>query len=206
VAFPLAAAGLVLVRRRTLATTAARTAMGVFAVFALCVVASQYAVGGATEWGGRFFALGLPVVVPVLLLALKQASLERWVVGTLVVCSLAMSTLAVTSLRHQHRRLGQLVAMAGTIQTGDDRPVMVATYGSVPRWAWRTFDDQRWLRTEPADLPALVGRLKDAGIARIGLVTPDQARDRALLGTAEVVSSEASELARGWHILVVEIG
>ena len=206
IAFPLAAAGLLLVRRSTLRTTAARLASGTFAVFALGVVASQYAVGGATEWGGRFFALGLPVAVPVLLLALKQQALDRWVVGSLVVCSLAMATLAVSSLGYQHRRLGQLVAMAGAVQTGDDRPVMVATYASVPRWAWPTFDGQRWLRTEPSDLPGLLDRLQGAGITRVGLVTPDQRRDRALLGTAEVVSSEASALARGWHILVVALG
>ncbi|HEX2047058.1 MAG TPA: hypothetical protein VHF27_04790 [Acidimicrobiales bacterium] len=202
VAFPVATAGLVLVRRSALRTTAAQVSLGVFAVIAACVVATQYAVGGATEWGGRFFAVGLPVVVPVLLLALKQASLDRWVVVSLVVCSLAMATLGVSSLRHQHRRLGQLVNTAASVEA----PVVVATYGSVPRWAWRTFDDKRWLITQPSDLPGLLGRLRDAGVARIGLVTPNQARDRALLGTAEVVSSAEPELARGWHILVVALG
>ncbi len=205
VAFPLGAAGLVLVRRSTLGTTAARVAFGVFGVFCLCVVASQYAVGGSTEWGGRFFALGLPAVVPVLLVALKQRALDRWAAGSLVVCSLAMAILGAASLRHQHRRLGQLVAAAARVETGDARPVMVATYGSVPRWAWRTFDRQRWLTTEPADLPGLLARLREAGVSRIGLVTPDQARDRALLGTGEVVSSEGPVLARGWHILVVAV-
>ena len=205
VAFPLAAAGLVLVRRRTLRTTTAAMSFAVFAVFASCVVATQYSVGGSTEWGGRFFALGLPFLVPVLLLALKEQALDRRVAAGLVVCSLAMSTLAVTSLRNQHRRLGQLVAMAAAVKTGDERPVLVATYGSVPRWAWRTFDDQRWLRSDAAGLPVLLDRLRDAGVARIGLVTPNLRRDLALLGRAEVLRSEAPELAQGWHVLVVAI-
>jgi hypothetical protein len=116
-----------------------------------------------------------------------------------------MSTLAVTSIRHQHRRLGQLVTAAAGVDTGDERPVMVATYGSVPRWAWRTFDDQRWLTTEPSDLPVLLDRLRGAGVARIGLVTGTLERDEALLGSNVVVSDESPKLARGWHILVVAL-
>jgi len=151
-----AGAGLFLIGRTTLRTTAGRTSLAVFTVFALCVVASQYAVGGSTEWGGRSFALGLPMLVPVLLLALKEQKVRvdhhvgRRAVAALAVCSLATATLSITSLRHQHRRLGQLVGMADdaglvAAPTGE-RPVMVATYPSVPRWAWRTFDRQRGSR------------------------------------------------------------
>ena len=73
VAFPLAAAGLLLVDRATLATTAAKVAAGTFALFALAVLATQYSRGGSGEWGGRYFALGIPVVVPVLLAAVFAA-------------------------------------------------------------------------------------------------------------------------------------
>jgi hypothetical protein len=217
VAFPVAAAGLALVRRTTLRTLTARISLGVFALYAGGVIASQYAVGGSTEWGGRFLALGLPVVVPVLLLALKQQAagldrdVRRWAVGALVVCSLATSTLAITSLRHQHRALGQLVAAAE--QAGQDvaaagaegPPVMIATYGSVPRWAWSTFDRQRWLTATPDDLEGLLARLRAVGVSRAGLVTPDIGRDRPLLGRSVVLADESPSLAPGWHVLVVEI-
>ena len=212
VAFPLAGAGFVLLRRSMLRTAAAQLCIGVFAVFAGCVIASQYAVGGSTEWGGRFFAMGLPLLVPVIVLAVKTQLVRldrrsaRWFAGGLLVCSMVTVTLAVTSIRHQHRRLGQLVTMAEDAgRSTGPQPVMVATYGSVPRWAWRTYDDQRWLVTAPDELDDLLGRLGNAGVERIVLVTPGLTRDRARLGTAEIVSSQASSLARGWHILVVAI-
>lgn len=217
VAFPLVGAGLVLVRRVDVCSLAARIPAAVFAMFALCVVMGQYAVGGATEWGGRFFALGLPSLVPVLLLAMKDrgatldARVGRAAVVALSVCSLAMATLSITSIRSQHRRLGQLVAKAEQagrqVATADpgDRPVMVATYGSVPRWAWSTFDDQRWLTTTPADLTDLISRLRAAGVPRIGVVTPDLLRDRPLLGSSAILSDVVPGRAPGWHILVLQI-
>ena len=66
-------AGLVLVRRGTFASPAARLATSTAALFALAVLATQYPVGGSMEWGGRFFHVGLPLVVPVLLLAVAAA-------------------------------------------------------------------------------------------------------------------------------------
>ena len=210
VAFPLTAAGLLVVRRATVRTMAARVALGVFGSFALCVIATQYAVGGASEWGGRFFALGLPLLVPVLLVALKDWNLDRFVAAGLVVCSLAMATLGVASLRTQHRRLGQLMTAgdsAGAIVAagGTERPVMVATYPSVPRWGWRTFDQHRWLITTPEDLRPLLERLRGAGVTRIGLVSPFRSRDRALLGDDPIVWSSSPPRAPGWHVFVVAL-
>ncbi len=210
VAFPLAAAGLLMVRRTTVRTAAARIALAVFSVFAVCVVATQYAVGGGTEWGGRFFAVGVPLLVPVLLVALKDQRLDRWVAASLVVCSVAMATLSMTSLRTQHRRLSQLTGAAdeagAVVAAGRaERPVMVATYASVPRWGWRSFDRHRWLVTEPKDLQPLLGRLREAGVTRIGLVSPYEARDRALLGSAPIVWSASPPPAPGWSVFVVAL-
>ncbi len=210
VAFPLAAVGLLVLRPATLRTSAARLAFAVFAVFALCVLATQYAIGGSAEWGGRFFALGLPLLVPVLLVALRDQDFDRWVAAGLVVCSLAMAGVGITGLRGQHRWLGDLVEAgdeAGRVVAagGSERPVIVATYASVPRWAWRTFDRQRWLISHPDDLQALLDRLGDAGVARIGLVSPYQSRDRALLGTRPIVWSASPPRASGWHVFVVAL-
>ena len=73
VAAPVLAAGLVALRRSCLRPLGAGLAFTTFAVFALLVAATQYARGGSGEWGGRYFALGLPVLVPVALLALAEA-------------------------------------------------------------------------------------------------------------------------------------
>ena len=213
VAFPVAAAGLVAIRRRALGPLAARLALGTFAVFALAVIATQYVTGGSGEWGGRYFALGLPVVTPVLILALAtlgrplDLTARRAGAGALVVCTAAMSVMGLSSLRDTHRftaRLQATAAHAGR-QSAPARPVMVATNAAVPRLAWATFDDQRWLLARPGGLAPLVDRLRDAGIGRFVLVSDELERDVAEMGTrVDVVSRSSPAGGPNWQVLVLE--
>ena len=214
-AFPVASAGLLVVGRRTLRTDAARIAAGVSTLFVLAVAATQYAKGGGGEWGGRYFALAIPIAVPVLLLALRDQgsalapAVARRVGTALVVCSLAMTTMGVTALRSSHRANARLVA--ATDQAGRsvaaDRPVMVTTEGAMPRFAWPTFDRHRWLLAGPEGLDDLFSRLDAAGVDRVGFVTRNLERDTAALDAAgvRVVSADDSERARRWHVLVIDI-
>jgi hypothetical protein len=214
VAFPLAAAGLLLVRRETLASLCAQVAFAVFALFAVGVVATQYAKGGAGEWGGRYFAIGLPVVVPVVLLALGNAgrALEgearRRALASLVVCSLVLPAIGITALRQHHRNTWELVARfdrAGRV-TGVDQPVLVSTQGAAPRYAWPTFERQRWLLAEPEGVGDLLDRVRAAGVTRVGFVTRNLERDEPLLGpAATVVWSDGATASRGWHVLVLQL-
>lgn len=214
VAFPLAAAGLVLVRKATLRTDAAQLCLGVFALFAAGVTATQYETGGSGEWGGRYFAIGIPFLVPVLLLALRDAGsrLDRHVrqraLVSLAVCSLALTVMGVAVLREHHSVTAQLVASfdrAG-VAFGEGSPVLVTTQGSAPRFAWPTFDRHRWLLSTPAGLPDLLARLRAAGITRVGFVTRDLGRDAALLApAARVLSVDGSAADRGWHVLVLQL-
>jgi hypothetical protein len=215
VATPLVAAGLVAVRRSTLALTAARLALATFGLFAAAVAATQYASGGSGEFGGRYFALGVPVLVPVVLLALADlgAGLDRVgrraAVGALAVCSLVMSAMGLASMADTHRFTERLVATADRVgrATGDGRPVMVATRGAVPRLAWGTFDRQRWLLAEPEGLRSLVMRLRGEGVERVALVTDHAERDTAALGPgAEVLSRARPRGAAGWQVLFVRTG
>ena len=74
-------------------------------LFALGVIATEYPSGGTGEWGGRYFALALPVIVPVVLLALLrqsevlERSVRRGAVVALAVCSVASTTMALCSIR-----------------------------------------------------------------------------------------------------------
>ena len=220
VAFPLATAGLLLVRAETLRPLAARVSLGVFAVFALGVLATQYPKGGAGEWGGRYFAIGIPFLVPVLLLALRDAGARlsgrarRRALASLAVCSLALAAMGVLALRHHHQRTAQLVAVferAGraaaeaTAAETDGRPVLISTQGSAPRFAWATFDRQRWLLSRPSGLPDLLVRLRAAGVTHAAFVTRDLERDRPLLAGTHVLSSDGTASARGWHVLVLRL-
>lgn len=214
-AFPLAAAGLLLVGRTTLRSGTARIASGVCVLFVLAVLATQYAKGGGGEWGGRYFALALPIGVPVLLLALRDQrhrlapQVARWAMAGLVLSSLAMTTMGVSAVRASHRANARLVAAVDRAGQSLDAPapLLVTTEGAMPRFAWPTFDRQRWLLTAPDGLDDLLARLRAAGITRVGLVTRNLDRDRALLGGAGagVVSVDGSESSRRWHVLVVQV-
>ncbi len=215
-AFPLVVAGLVLVRGSTLSTVAARIAAGVSVLFVVAVIATQYAKGGGGEWGGRYFALAIPLYVPVLLLALRDAGtrLSARSAGTalaaLAVCSIVMTTMGVGALRSSHRASARLVAAADVAgrSVADIDPVMVTTQGSVPRFAWSTFDRQRWLLAPPEGLEDLLSRLRAAGVARVGFVTRDLERDLAVLERAgvDILGDDGSLRDRGWHVLVLGIG
>lgn len=214
-AFPLAAAGLVLIGRPTLRSPTATIASGVCALFVLAVLATQYSKGGGGEWGGRYFALALPIGVPVLLLALwdRRARLlphvSRWAVVGLIICSLAMTTMGVSAVRASHRANARLVAAVDRAGQALDSPapLLVTTEGAMPRFAWPTFDRQRWLLASPEDLDELLGRLRASGISRVGFVTRNLDRDRTALDAAgtSVLSIDGSERARRWHVLVVRV-
>lgn len=198
VACPLIVAGLVLARGVDVGTVTARLAVVASVVFALGVLATQYRTGGSGEWGGRYFALMLPVALPVLVAAIRRGGSRPLVVG-LIACSLAMSVMAVGSLRSTHE-FGSGLVTAIDRAAGPGRPVLVTTTPLVPRKAWPTFDRQRWLLSRPADLPALVERLSAAGIDRFTFVARDQADvDRLPAG----LSQETSTSYRGWRILVL---
>jgi hypothetical protein len=153
--------------------------------------------------------------VPVLLLALREAgdtlapAVARRALVALAVCSLALSTMGVAALRSSHQanlRLVAAVDRAGRTVAAD-APVMVTTERSMPRFAWSTFDRQRWLLVTPDGLDDLFGRLADAGVTRIGFVSRNLARDQAALDAAgvRVVTVDHSLNGRRWEVLVLEV-
>jgi hypothetical protein len=127
----------------------------------------------------------------------------------MVVCSLALTTMGVTALRSSHRANARLVAAVdhAGLSVAADQPVMVTTEGAMPRLAWSTFDRQRWLLADTNGLGDLLDRLKGAGVARLVFVTRNIDRDRDALDKAgaRIVSTDRSESARRWEILVLQI-
>lgn len=200
VAFPTMAAGLVLLRRWSAQPIAARVMLGTFGLFAVAVIATQYSTGGSGEWGGRYFAIGVPVVVPVLLVGLRDHG--RRLVAAVAVCSVALTAMGLLSLRATHRFTADLVASVDAGAPGP-APVVVTTVEALPRLAWSTFERQRWLLAEPSDLRILVDRLGAAGVRQFTFVTNDLARERPHLGAAEVVAADGRPDGRGWQILVL---
>ena len=216
-AFPLLPAGMVLLRRSDLRHDVIGPCVAVFAVFALGVIATQYADGGSGEWGGRYFALGLPTIVPVVVFTLTRAGqrldrdTRRWVLGAAAVMCLALSVLALTSLREGRSRTATLVtaavAEAEAVPSADGGlPVIVTTHNAVGRWAWEHQDEARWLRVADEPLEPFVRRLGDLGVGQFVVVGRGEL-DRADLPSGTTVVSEREPLAgQDWVLTVVATG
>ncbi len=210
IAFPVLAAGLALLTRRVLATDTARLAFGTFLVFALGVAATQYERGGSGEWGGRYFALGLPLVVPVIIFAIGDAGRRlavrprRIAGGALVVSMAAMAVMGVATIREQHRRTGAMnraIRAAISSIPSDALPVVVATDGALARHAWPVMDDTRLLLSY-GDIDELVDRLESAGVRQFVVVTSASRPLASLADRLQVVSRVDGALAR---VLVVGV-
>jgi hypothetical protein len=208
VAFPLGVAGALLVDRAAVRSITAKVLTGTFVLFALAVLATQYPSGGSGEWGGRYFAIGLPLAVPMVLLGLSRAASRlasqtaRLALAGLVACATLISAMGVMSLRDYHQRTGSFVASLDRAASANpaDRPVLISTVGAVPRFAWQTFDRERWLLAHPQDLGDLAARLTKARVGHALLVTDNPAAAEAHIGSGVHVTP--TNLSRGgWTVL-----
>jgi hypothetical protein len=203
-AFPLGLVAVLLVTRADLASTPAAAAGVVAGVIAVMVLLTQYPEGGSVEWGGRYFAVALPVAVVPRVIALARTwtgwggGARRAAAGGLVVVTMATVALAGATLRDSHdssRRLADAVEVAarraGPARVGlarDTRPIVVTTESLLPQLLWPVFAHVRWLVAGPEDVPALLQRASRAGVRRLVLVSADPAG--ALAGTGRWYTPE----------------
>jgi hypothetical protein len=199
-AFPLLALGLVAVGRHRALPATARLCAWTFTLFSLAVLATQYGSGGSGEWGGRYFAVGLPLIVPVVLLALRDVgrALDRRTLRVALVSSavlsLSLSAVGVVTLRSFHANVDHLVAAVdrstgGHPASDGGAPVVLSTNGAAARFAFRSVERTRWLTVDVDDAASYASRLHDLGVGEITFVTKDE-DDLAALGTAYRVVAE----------------
>lgn len=185
VAFPLLFAGLALLRRRDLAAGATPILAGFVVLYWLAVLATQYRYGGGGEWGGRYFALGLPAAVAMASVGLVRAvgaldsSARRRILALGTVAAMlpvAMGILGLRAARVRTEALTDRVA-AELVEAGDGaQPVVLTTLDPLGRWAWQDVDGGRWLLVGEDDLAAAGSRLRELGVERL-LVVSGQAED-----------------------------
>ncbi len=183
VAFPLAVVAIGLADRMYLDRGGHLLLSLTTSLFVAGVLATQYREGGSAEWGGRYFALAVPLVVVLAVdaVARRAPSLpveaRRWAGAALVTCSMLLALGAVVSLHRTHAFTGRLVeridatARATAPGDGDDRPVLVSAYPNIPRLAWPIFAGGRWLHAphqeQGEELAALLG---DGGVQELVFV------------------------------------
>lgn len=167
--------------------------IGVFGVFAAGVIVSQYRGAGAWEWGGRYFAVGLPVIAPAITLGLRdllrRVSLPnaRLLVTAWLMVALALGITAVAAVRESRARSGELVdsvvLIASQTSPGSGAlPVIISTEPELPRTAWDRLGDARWFYARPSDVDTLLERLDDANVGELVIATRRAVATAASIG------------------------
>ncbi len=195
VAFPLLFAGLALVRRSDLragsAGPLAPTLLLAVGLFWAAVAATQYRHGGGGEWGGRYFALGLPAAVAVAATTMVRAAepitgaARRRLVMLVAALALLPVTMGILGLADARVRTEALVERVddSLVEPGDGGagPVVLSSLAPMGRWAWEDVDRSRWLLVTAEEVADAGARLREAGVTRFVLVTGEATTDLAEL-------------------------
>jgi len=172
------------------------------AVF-VAVLATEYSIGGGVEWGGRYFSVLIPLIVPVLVVAAAPVvrrhgrDLQRVVVTLMAVVTIASSAIALQGLRHWHEDtalvLDRIAAQAQVAGRSGRlaRPVVLTSNRLLPQIDYRDFGDYDWVAVEPDDVTTYAQRLAGLGVTRIVLASTDQAADLRRLPGWRVVRPSA---------------
>jgi hypothetical protein len=178
-AFPLLAVGLILLTGPRLRQPAVMLLSVTSVVFVGAVLATQYETGGTAEWGFRYAAVALPVMIPLAVVGLADAArrldpaLRVVAVGALVVLSGSLAALSLRVLDHQHRLSVDVVAVVEGVRAESERPVVVTSYLPLARIAWsEVLSGEDWTLVEEGEAEPLAERLTEDG-GDVVLITQD---------------------------------
>ena len=187
--------------------------LAIAAAFCVAVFLTQYDRGGSLEWGGRYFAIGLPALVPAMLVGLRAvlrslgATSRRSVLAALFASSLALAVVAVSTLRDSHDDAERLVAgavqLGGRVESGDGGdPVIVTTDPDLGRLAWPVAEQSRWLYSRDQDVAGLLEGISSAGVDHAVLVTGDPTVAEGLERSGLVIVLEEQSTVGGEQSLL----
>lgn len=225
VAAPVLVAGLVLLRPGDLRPgsagpadgcptgrlTTLRLCLATAALTAVAVSALSYDNGGGAEWGGRYYHLLLPLLVPAGLLGLLRGRdllpEDRRTEAAVAVAVIAAS-LSVLGIRTlQDRRAGAEFTVRTVVpaieQTGPaadgGTPIVVSDRPTLGRFAWSELHRFRLLSVTDTDrLNEVADQLRRAGVTRWVLVTDRRVGTGRLDGTWRVTRIRRSD---SWELV-----
>ncbi len=197
-ACPLLVVGLMRLGRGIWNTADHRFYATTLALFFGAVVATQYRYGGGAEWGGRYFAVGLPfaiaLAIPGLDLAVRTlpgARIRRLVVLA-VLPAIMLNLAGLYGIRESRIRTAALVDTVAEVtatlrlrtasvndesamaQPGaTDRPIVITTVPAAGRLSWSELDNARWLLVDKGELEPVASRLFDLGVRNWVLLSTD---------------------------------
>ncbi len=173
------------------------------------VAATQYDAAGGTEWGGRYFAIIVPLVVLLAVVFLKErlskvsVSTQRFVIVSLVSCSCIISIIGIGAVRAAHNAgfelRAEIIERSTQIIPGDaQKPVVLSTVGLPARLSWREYADRRWLLVQKNDLVSTSARLQVLGIKNLTIVVPNSSQNERIVGKGFQLADKRTVL--GWAI------
>jgi len=184
-AFPLLIVALVACTRAVFDDRRVAVLAGTFALFALAVLATEYSIAGALEWGARYLAIGLPLITPVVVVIVDHryrrmhVHVRRLSALALVPLLIAPAAVSTKVLRSNHAEWAsvadQVIARARVTNPGDaGKPVIVTNDITMPRFVSSTMDQARWLALTDRNLDPVVARMHRIGIEQFLFVTQDR--------------------------------
>jgi hypothetical protein len=213
-ALPVLAVAVVLLRRRQVEAWPGSFLWATAALFVGAVVATQYRTGGTGEWGGRYFAIALPLLVALAVAAVLDAGdamdrPTRRVVGAasaVVLATLAIGAVRATGVARD--AAGQVAEAVVAEVDGLDVDATVSVRGAVARFAWEdVLDGRRWLTTSsPDDLAPVLERLASDGATRVALVAGGSGEAIDAVAGTGWVPGEPVEVRPGTVVTLLEQG
>jgi hypothetical protein len=195
-ACPLVTIALVLANRDVVTSWPRRVLLVAAVLFAGAVFVTQYGNGGGFQWGFRYFAVALPLVLPLALIAIVDGAArldegDRRVAGGLLLALClavgALSFLALRTTRDDNRAIVEDIraAYSATPAADGGKPVVVTTEaGTLDRYSWETIAETRWLILDSGDateVATFLDRIAGLGVGQLTFVTGDVATDRPLV-------------------------
>lgn len=181
----------------------------VAALFGASVLATQYRIaGGGVEWGWRYFAIGIPALVPAL--AVGVISIWRRAHGdplrraALVLVSVAFLLVPLSGLLEQRRYLSDTQYFLEQVRSATSDVDFVASFDpSFGRLAYPLALDGRVAPVAASTSAQLFGWLEADGVERVLLVWRSEERpELEILGYR--TASETRYISSGYRGVVVE--
>ncbi len=199
-ACPLLVVGLMRVGRPAWATAEHRFHVTTVVLFAAAVAATQYRYGGGAEWGGRYFAVGLPFAIALAIPGLDTAlrtvptARVRRLIVLAVIPALVFNLAGLAGIRESRIRTAALVdtvaevtatlrlrtasvpdesAMTEPGSEAAEGPIVITTVPAAGRLSWSEVDNGRWLLVDKGRLEPVAARLFDLGVRHWILLSTD---------------------------------
>jgi len=200
---PLLVAGLIVLHKEDEVRVATTFLLTVSVVYFVAILTTQDRGGGGAQWGGRYFLLAVPILIPVAVRSLRQLfdsepSCRALVIGTLVIASTVLTVDSALVLREGHRSSEVLnlrvVELASAVTyEGGGRPVVVSSGTQLGRHAWSTLAEIDYFLPSAERFGEYTRRLAGEDLSRIGLVGDWDGTQEALFKSLGYVRMPATE-------------